>query len=191
MSTIARAASGSGVARLFASLEGAWSMSRVIPFKGRVSGTAKFQSVKPEVLHYHEQGKLILEPRGEEMQVSRDYWYTLSGDTINVYFNKELDQQFQELKFDDSLKTATASHLCINDCYDASYTFNLPSEFEIRYKILGPAKDYFIETKFIRVEPASSTTPTQTHASESATTTTTTSTTCSTGGAPAGTAAAS
>ncbi len=142
------------IARLFKGLEGCWRLNRNIPNRGIVSGLATFMRVNPTTLHYHEVGKMKLDGFENSMDVTRSYWYAYtSDDDIKVYFDSELSQLFQALKFDESVSRATSSHLCIADTYDATYQFALPTTFSIRYKVLGPEKDYYIETTYEKQDP--------------------------------------
>ncbi|MBS0603935.1 MAG: hypothetical protein JSS60_02740 [Verrucomicrobia bacterium] len=138
--------------RIFHSLEGRWTLSRFISGHGKMEGTATFKKNSSDntCLHYREEGVFIGD-NGKANNVFREYYYRLSNDTISVLFSKKPEKLFHILSFaDTSPITATASHLCECDNYDAIYTFATPDEFTLFYSVKGPKKDYSIQTVFKR-----------------------------------------
>src|SRR6202021_1169749 len=96
------------------------------------------------------------------------YTYAESTDQIDVYFTKRdeaftLDYLFHELKFDGRTKEereikspwrVKAIHPCGQDKYKVFYTFwfqgHRLQQWKIDYEVLGPKKDYTMETIYTR-----------------------------------------
>ncbi|MCJ1313567.1 hypothetical protein MMC25_007246 [Agyrium rufum] len=149
---------------------------------GTFQGTARMTARSPtdesydlEYL-YEESGQLTTQ-QGFTMQGSRRYVYRYEQetDTISAWFVKPeaqsvVDYLFHKVTFEDSdrdivrtvsaeseiLLTASGHHLCIDDDYDADYRFrsqgNALQEWNIKYKVLGPTKDYTLDASFTRAE---------------------------------------
>ncbi|ETX09493.1 hypothetical protein MUS1_08695, partial [Marinomonas ushuaiensis DSM 15871] len=45
----------------------------------------------------------------------------------------------------------TSHHLCIKDHYNARFEFLSDNEFELSFNVMGPKKDYSIQTQFTRI----------------------------------------
>lgn len=137
-----------------------WQQSGCIPLKA--NGFAAFTSIDtdPNVLIYSEKIKVIDENgintgmNGSEFKQRYKYRYDPSASTLTKYFFD--DRIFYKLQIDarsDSESTeATASnsfigcgeHLCIQDLYEANYSFASDVKFELKYKVNGPKKCYEI-----------------------------------------------
>ncbi len=138
--------------RIFQSLRGKWTFTRMISDQGKIEGTAIFKEdlLDKNFLHYKEEGIFKVDD-GKTHATYRDYYYRLIGEQICVYFTEKPERLFQTLIFaDTSPLTATASHLCIADTYDAIYTFTAQDAFSLCYRVKGPQKDYSIQTHFKR-----------------------------------------
>ncbi len=138
--------------RIFHSLKGNWIFHRIISSHGTIEGTATFSRGSSEnCLHYKEEG-VFFDGSGKTYDTFREYFYQLDQDQISVYFCENPLRLFHTLSFVPKLKipTATASHLCKCDTYDAVYTFSAPDAFSLCYTIKGPQKDYCIQTDFKR-----------------------------------------
>ncbi len=139
---------------IFHFLEGTWHFTRRISHYGQMQGTATFRKAPSNgnQLHYREDGQLQSND-GTSMTAFREYNYRLENGVISVYFTDQ--KLFHTLIFDQTASdhttiTATATHLCECDTYDATYTFKIPNEFFLRYTVKGPKKEFSIETIFQR-----------------------------------------
>lgn len=146
---------------------------------GVFEGTASFTSRTPGAhsvtseLLYAEQGELRTQ-KGLTLKANRKYIYRYSADEekISAWFVKEdtkqndgnevIDYLFHDLEIqrEGSGWTGRGEHLCEKDMYWAYYDFRLakdPNEckeldvFGLRYKVLGPDKDYTSDTVYQRV----------------------------------------
>jgi hypothetical protein len=140
-------------ARIFCSLEGSWSLKRTISNFGKIDGTATFTNCTHDsgVLRYREEGVLFSD-NGQTHVLFREYYYQLSGQQIVVFFDQPRAHLFHTLSFATSVPiTATASHVCKQDRYDAAYSFVLPLKWSLAYTVSGPEKNYAIKTAFQRM----------------------------------------
>lgn len=163
--------------QIFDSLPGIWKLTRetLTPLKQwqlsgaeciKASGFAAFTPVEsnPGLLIYSE--KVIINSasgsnsgmNGVEAKQKYKYRYDGANTTLTKYFFD--DRLFYTLKIDaqqsEGSTDATASseavgcgeHLCIEDLYEANYSFLNDRQFELKYTINGPKKCYGIITKF-------------------------------------------
>ena len=169
----------SAVMRLFTALRGEWTLQRgldsLIPTypSGTLRGTASFEERPPtdqaydmEYL-YTETGELMTK-QGFKLAASRRYVYRYrkSIDQITAWFVKpedgsSVDYLFHTLSFDrlpESEHTgaflAKGYHLCVEDDYNANYRFEIPNvgsqEWQLRYVVTGPNKDYISDSLYSR-----------------------------------------
>lgn len=147
---------------------------------GKLEGVALFQRRPPsdevyaaEYL-YSENGDFVTQ-NGLTMKVNRQYSYRYNQktDTITAWFVKPDDESivdylFHSLNFrnsdgkdvgigkSDSQRELTASgdHLCIEDQYNAFYSFRLHNtnamQWSVSYVVLGPKKDYTTKATYTR-----------------------------------------
>jgi len=134
-------------ADIFNALEGTWQIARTITPGGRFAGQGAFNMVSDDELAYEESGELTLDS-GQVIEAGRRFIYRLEGGVIAVYFDdgESKGQLFHRLEFKRNM--ATGNHWCKDDYYEAQYSFNLPSDFEITYKVKGPKKDYVSASVF-------------------------------------------
>ncbi|KAI9857787.1 MAG: hypothetical protein M1813_008038 [Trichoglossum hirsutum] len=126
---------------------------------------------------YIEDGELVTD-EGLKLRGSRRYvWrYEEAGDKLSVWFVKSndgmsVDYFFHELEFcgrsvdidggdgfeegrGDGGWMAIGHHLCEKDDYNSKYRFVFTGtalrKFGVRYQVVGPKKDYFTETWYVR-----------------------------------------
>lgn len=126
---------------------GKWSIDRDISIYGRVHGEASFARVsgKSTVLRYFEEVNL------HTGKGHRQYLYKFENDQVNVYFDdgENKGDLFHKLSLD-SDDSATGDHLCKKDFYRCIYSFISEDSFSIQYTVVGPKKDYTIETVYSR-----------------------------------------
>ncbi|WP_202068766.1 DUF6314 family protein [Rickettsia tillamookensis] len=107
----------------------------------------------PESLNeliYKEELQIHYNDYDYQIPANKEYRYVLEDDNIVKYFAKAENSLFHRLDFIDNSR-ATGSHLCGEDQYNATYIFLNPDSFTLNYKVLGPQKDYNINTVFNRV----------------------------------------
>jgi hypothetical protein len=137
------------ITSIFRSLEGQWQLTRTISNKGSMTGTALFTKTTPQLLHYREEGVLTL-ANGTSHNASQKYIYRLLDNKISVFVAETPERLLHDLEFDADV--ATGKHLCLLDCYNATYKFLNEHSFTLTYKVNGPQKDYTIHTLFIKME---------------------------------------
>lgn len=132
---------------------------------GTVIGEAQFDISQENELLYNEQGKLTLssmDSLDESLNVSQKYLYIYDPNTdqINSYFvekNTLRGSFFHQLRFEEKQTStdqwiATGEHLCGQDHYCVFYSFHVNgtslSQFQIKYVVKGPKKDYVSSTTF-------------------------------------------
>ncbi|MCZ6886558.1 MAG: DUF6314 family protein [Rickettsia endosymbiont of Ixodes persulcatus] len=85
-----------------------------------------------------------------QIPANKEYRYVFKNSNITKYFIAPENSLFYRLDFIDNAK-AIGSHLCDKDQYDATYIFLTPDSFTLSYQVLGPQKDYNINTVFNRI----------------------------------------
>ena len=173
---------------LFHSLAGTWALNRDLASanlkepSGKCLGTATLTSRTPSPvidsdgkLHladaemlYHESGEFHL-PNNIKMPFSKKYVWRYNKDVpkISLWFTKpgteQVDYLFHnvDLTVDKSTVHGNGGHLCIDDFYSTSYTFQLRMEsqdaqpvvesWETVHEVRGPKKDQNLTTWFSRV----------------------------------------
>lgn len=131
--------------KIFDSLEGHWQWRRTISEQGTAQGKASFTRLSPTQLAYREDG--LLSTQSTDFKMFRTYTYQLEEENISVFFAGHTNSLFHRLQFTSPI-TASASHLCLCDHYEATYTFLNPTTFRLTYQVKGPKKDYTIDTTF-------------------------------------------
>jgi hypothetical protein len=172
---------------LFHSLAGTWSLDRdlvsanVNEPSGRCVGRATLTSRTPSPivdgsgsLHlangemlYHETGEFRL-PNNMTVPFTKKYVWRLSEDIpkISLWFTKPgtevVDYLFHDadIVFDGDSARGTGGHLCVDDFYSTSYTFQLTKEnesaqplvtsWETVHEVQGPKKEQTLTTRFSR-----------------------------------------
>jgi hypothetical protein len=143
--------------RVFALLEGTWSIERTITPGGTYAGTAEFTSVTDTVLAYHEAGNLSL-PNGKRLHGERRYKYELHDAVIEVSFADGMNsgQHFIFIDFPQSqenvwpIESAEDTHICRLDKYIASLSFESEDVLVITYLVSGPKKGYVSRSTYTR-----------------------------------------
>jgi hypothetical protein len=157
------------IINLFSTLQGKWGFFRTLSDRatdtsmGTVFGHVTFTPIKPNVLHYKEEGEFTTAP-GQKLSAYREYLYTLNSERNKIekhYVNNGEDESlFYVLQFQSSpsakakIISATGHHLCARDQYKATYEFSvnenpeLLSQFRLRYEVIGPQKNYVSDTTF-------------------------------------------
>lgn len=149
--------------KLFLNLNNTWNFQRRIDSKtkalpsGTVRGQATISLVSDNFLLYQEEGTFKTKQQNE-FKVGQRYAYCLQkGPEIIKCFVDENNKTrlFYALVFSleaDGSLSATGTHLCGMDHYQASYAFPKSegfSDFSLSYRVKGPTKDYCLITKYL------------------------------------------
>jgi len=135
----------------FQSLKGDWELNREISDGSRLEGSARFTLQSSNQFLLEETGKLTL-PDGASVQAHRNWiWQFEAENKLNVFYAENPPRLYHALflKQENSRWIATARHECAPDIYDGMYIFR-ENFFEIRQTILGPKKDFKIESLYER-----------------------------------------
>jgi hypothetical protein len=149
-----RSTDSDSLSGLFNSLAGQWKFERIIENQGQADGNAAFNMQSSGNLLYREEG-IYQSQTEKQYRIFREYLYSCQNNQISVYFveNNSAPRLFYTLMpvfIDHQCRYATGRHLCLKDTYEAKYTFICFNEFTLRYQVNGPAKNYFIETHYVR-----------------------------------------
>jgi hypothetical protein len=145
----------STAAAVFGSLAGRWAIERSIePGIGHFAGTATFSPLRTDVLHYREDGELVL-ATGYTGTAYREYVYVLSGESIEIRFAVAGEpgavmHTLHLAQSDDQPAEAADVHLCRSDRYTGRYRFEGDDRFTVWMDVAGPEKDYQTTTIFRR-----------------------------------------
>lgn len=171
----------SSTGNIFCSLKGSWNLLRNLDSllsgypSGTLEGTASFAERPPKDDRYHaeylysESGEFTTQ-QGLKMKATRQYVYRYSRTTnmISVWFVKPddgsaVDYFFHKLDFRDTgpgidlgpeVRSASGYHLCVEDNYNASYSFQLKdskiTQWHAIFDVDGPKKDYTAKATYKR-----------------------------------------
>lgn len=122
--------------RRLADFEGRWALSRVIlpqaGAEGRFLGEAQWRDDGAGGLAYEERGQLTLKGQAP-MEAERRYRWDAE---LNVYFD---DGRFFHCV---PRGGGDAAHWCAPDQYDVRYDFAAWPRFQVRWRVVGPRKNY-------------------------------------------------
>jgi Family of unknown function (DUF6314) len=140
---------------VFAGLEGAWNIRRVIEDKMNGSaplfeGTASFVA-GPAGYAYNETGVLRMDA-DKTFDATRSYIYMPEADGFSVWFPEEPPRLFHAIRLyaDGDMQFGAASHRCGNDVYDSDYAFYGDGSFTVRHAVTGPRKSYIMTSTYTR-----------------------------------------
>ncbi len=77
------------------------------------------------------------------------YYYDIINDKIYVTFSDGSFFYNLAINVNENMTRACGEHICNRDYYKAAYSFFNDRYFSLHYQIIGPHKDYRIETDFI------------------------------------------
>jgi len=139
----------STIKKIFSTLSGKYSVKRVISNHGYGEGVAYFLLNNLNELLYKEELKIQYSDYNYQMPTTKEYKYIFADGNIEKHFVVPENNLFYQLDFIDDIK-AVGSHLCGEDQYNATYVFLNPNFFTLNYQILGPQKNYNIQSIFKR-----------------------------------------
>lgn len=133
---------------------GNWQVDRVIKdefnnAEGQLSGLATFTPSEAEVLLYAEEGELRYGGQPAMMATRRYIWRSAGGDAskkIKVTF--EDGRPFHTISLDRLMPDD--NHYCDPDFYHVSYDFTEWPKWRSAWRVVGPAKDYRMTTRYTR-----------------------------------------
>ena len=134
-------------------LIGSWSLDRVIESQATMQGIATFTPLDRGRLAYREQGHLRL-ANGTIVQAEREYVFSSGDGGFKVFFREDPPRLFHEISLSASAGgglSGRAHHLCRHDEYLSAYTFLPDGTFVVRHVVSGPAKDYTMNTTYMRL----------------------------------------
>ncbi len=120
-----------------------------LSLSGDGTGNCEFVSVCDNDLLYLESGTFNTKD-GCQLKTFNSYFYVFNGVSNNLEKYFVAGQNTKGDLFYILSDNNTASHLCGNDTYKASYKVLSESAFVITYSVKGPRKDYILSTTFTR-----------------------------------------
>lgn len=135
------------VKEFFLKLPGKYHIKRTIDNHGYGEGISYFLQINTNELLYKEELNFHYHGCDNEILAVKEYKYILENNGITKYFTDEKSSLFYQLDFVDNTK-AIGSHLCGRDKYNATYIFLDSDSFSLTYEVLGPKKNFNINTVF-------------------------------------------
>lgn len=133
---------------------GDWKVQRVISGFGEITGQAMFQvnDQRDDYLDFQEAMVLpSLKGQDQKPNAFRTYEYRMTSDGFDIYFSDGATKGDLFLSFAfTQASVLTSHHLCIKDHYNATFEFLSDDDFELSFSVVGPKKDYSIQTRFTR-----------------------------------------
>ena len=128
---------------------GEWKITRYIKDKFcqkkfELLGIATFKD-KDGIYHYNESG--ILKSDSFQSKAHQDYIWVIKPDGWKINFSD--GSHFHDLVLEN--KEQHVYHKCVNDIYNGEFVLNLPNEFEVKWKVSGPQKDYVSHTYYNKI----------------------------------------
>lgn len=161
------------LSKLFQNFAGVWSFTRGLTEKsnannqplniavGIVRGTATFEPIGKEQLHYKEEG--LFTPIGQAMfKVQKEYLFSIENNEIKKYSlqdGKDATLMYQLQCVQPDLKDifAFGKYVCAEDTYQATYRFDVERgseelfhRYKLTYDVTGPEKNYMAFTMLER-----------------------------------------
>lgn len=131
-------------------IQGEWRLSRALS-DHRAGVDARFEghlrlSPEGDAILAQEEGAWVDAPWGALPGMRRDRW-SMEGDQVVVRFDHggEFHRYVPVPQGD-----VAVQHPCGQDFYDGVYTFDLPDRWRLRWRVIGPKKDYTLDTALTR-----------------------------------------
>lgn len=136
---------------LLRQLSGRWIFERQTPGLASMSGIAELTALGPDLSTYVEHGTLKM-ATGGSFAFSRRYRYLATENSLDILFDEEPPRLYQSVRLAENGDGWSGSgyHRCAEDDYRSSYSFELPHGFVTSHRVVGPKKDYVIETRYRR-----------------------------------------
>ena len=119
------------------------------------TGQAVFREINDNVLLYTETGYFHDRDNVLISEFFRSYRYEFHADSIDIIFADGLSikQLFQKLYVvdDEIMLQSDEAHLCGDDRYNGFYVIETENRFSIQYDVIGPRKNYQMNTQYIRL----------------------------------------
>ena len=128
---------------------GKWKIIRYIEDKlnqknFELLGSATFVD-KDSLYQYNESG--VLKSDSFQSKAHQDYVWILKPDGWKINFSD--GSYFHDLAL--ANEEQHVYHKCINDIYNGKYILNLPNEFDIKWNVSGPRKEYLSHTYYNKI----------------------------------------
>ena len=128
---------------------GKWKIIRYIEDKlnqknFELLGSATFMD-KDSFYQYSESG--VLKSDFFQSKAHQDYVWILKPDGWKINFSD--GSHFHDLAL--ANEEQQVYHKCINDIYNGKYILNLPNEFDIKWNVRGPRKEYISHTYYNKI----------------------------------------
>lgn len=132
---------------------GTWQVKRDISNFGEISGEAVFKPhTKVEGYLDYREAMVLPNSPNQKPNAFRAYQYRITEAGFDIFFADSVNEGELFLSFCfTQASILTSHHLCINDHYDAKFTFLTDDLFELSFSVVGPKKDYRIQTCFTRL----------------------------------------
>ncbi|SFR53837.1 DUF6314 family protein [Litoreibacter janthinus] len=134
--------------------EGEWQLARIIEdrrngIEGRLAGIATFTRSGPLEMQYSEEGELVYGQQAAMLATRRYIWRGFEGEFANKIAVEFGDgRPFHVIALDRSMPDD--NHHCDPDVYHVSYDFSHWPEWEAVWRVVGPAKDYRMISRYTR-----------------------------------------
>lgn len=139
------------IKKIFDQLIGTWQMVRTFGTVGTGVGYAVFTPSEPNRLTYREDLTLSCDGQENTYPVYQDYGYHYDPHQNLMTKQFSNGRDFYPLIFDSDFTHATGTHRCLEDLYQAKYTFMDQQNFELIYRVTGPKKNYCLITQFTKL----------------------------------------
>lgn len=129
---------------------GQWQLDRVVTDRlggqeGRFVGAAVLSPLGADRLEYAETGQLRI-GSAPAMAATRSYQWAFQGGLVLVAFDD--GRPFHS--FAPGIDAAGTAHLCGADMYRVSYGFSAWPVWTADWQVLGPRKDYTLQSRYWR-----------------------------------------
>lgn len=139
--------------------DGKWELSREIFIAKKLYATgigeASFLPLDDFQLDYNESGKILVVDTQTSIPFRRSFLYHFDNNLMSVFFNDGFDQGklYQDYRYEKSTNQliATCQHLCVADNYNGFYQLINQRQFYLETHIVGPKKNFNIQTSFYRL----------------------------------------
>lgn len=145
-------ASNQALGTWFSSLAGEWRLEREISDGSRFVGEASFERIADDNLSLTENGTFF-SANQTALPAGRQWvWRLLPGGLIEVRYPEPDNRLYHQFTPDyvEGHWVGRAEHICGADVYCGLYRLG-PARMEIVHDVCGPAKDYRLTSRFLRL----------------------------------------
>ena len=130
---------------------GEWCLTRKSSDGYEFDGKAYFEFIGKHQLRLNEVGKSYYPSNISVISQQNWIWKLEPPHSLKVFFDGEVDDIYHDVQTekDDKAWIGSATHLCIEDTYSATYQFK-KDEIIVSLKVEGPEKNYDLTSLFLR-----------------------------------------